>query len=255
MSHDTILSVENLSVGYARKGLALDDVTLTVPRGRIVALLGANGAGKTTLIRAISGLLDHHSGRIESGQVRFDGRVVNTLPPHKRIRLGMAQSPEGRLIFKNLTVEDNLLVGAAILPSAKRQDGLDAVYALFPRLKERRGQSAGWMSGGEQQMLALGRALIGRPQLLLVDELSLGLAPLLVRSIYEELKKVRELFGSSMLIVEQNAKLALGFAEHAYVLDRGRIALSGTAAEVAASSAIHDSYLGTERPANEGAHA
>lgn len=255
MSHDTILSVENLSVGYARKGLALDDVTLTVPRGGIVALLGANGAGKTTLIRAISGLLDHHHGRIESGQVRFDDRVVNTLPPHKRIRLGMAQSPEGRLIFKNLTVEDNLLVGAAILPSAKRQDGLDAVYALFPRLKERRGQSAGWMSGGEQQMLALGRALIGRPQLLLVDELSLGLAPLLVRSIYEELKKVRELFGSSMLIVEQNAKLALGFAEHAYVLDRGRIALSGTAAEVAASSAIHDSYLGTERPANEGAHA
>jgi branched-chain amino acid transport system ATP-binding protein len=255
MKDDAILSVENLSVGYARKGLALEDVGLTVPRGGIVALLGANGAGKTTLIRAISGLLDHHHGRIEGGSVRFDSRVVNALPPHKRIRLGMAQSPEGRLVFKNLTVEDNLLVGAAILPGAKRQDGLDAVYALFPRLKERRSQSAGWMSGGEQQMLALGRALIGRPQLLLVDELSLGLAPLLVRSIYEELKKVRELFGSSMLIVEQNAKLALGFAEYAYVLDRGRIAISGTASDVAASTAIRDSYLGTERTADEGAHA
>jgi branched-chain amino acid transport system ATP-binding protein len=255
MNDDNILSVENLAVGYSRKGLALENVGLTVKRGGIVALLGANGAGKTTLIRSISGLLDHHGGRIEAGTVHFDGHRINGLPPHKRIRLGMAQSPEGRLIFRNLTVEDNLLVGASVLPRARRQEGLDAVYALFPRLRERRGQSAGWMSGGEQQMLALGRALIGRPQLLLVDELSLGLAPLLVRSIYEELKKVRELFGSSMLIVEQNAKLALGFAEHAYVLDRGRIALSGSATEVAASSAIHDSYLGTERTTGEGAHA
>lgn len=255
MSDDTILSVENLSVGYARKGLALEDVGLTVRRGGIVALLGANGAGKTTLIRAISGLLDHHGGRVEAGAVNFDGRRIDGLPPHKRVRLGMAQSPEGRLIFKNLTVEDNLLVGASVLPHARRQEGLDAVYALFPRLKERHAQSAGWMSGGEQQMLALGRALIGRPQLLLVDELSLGLAPLLVRSIYEELRKVRELFGSSMLIVEQNAKIALGFAEHAYVLDRGRIAISGTAAEVAASDAIRESYLGAERAAGEGARA
>lgn len=252
---DVILAIDQLSVGYARKGLALDDVSLSVAKGGIVALLGANGAGKTTLIRAISGLLDFHGGRIVGGEVRFAGLPVQALPAHHRTRLGMAQSPEGRLVFKNLTVEENLLVGASILPRSARSAGLEAVYNLFPQLQNRRHQAGGWLSGGEQQMLALGRALVGRPRLLLVDELSLGLAPLLVRSIYEELGKVRELFGASMLIVEQNAKLALGFAGHAYVLDRGRIAFSGTAAEVAASEVVMESYLGATRPISEGATA
>jgi branched-chain amino acid transport system ATP-binding protein len=246
---ETMLHIQGLSVAYARKGLALEDVSLSVPKGGIVALLGANGAGKTTLIRAITGLLDVHHGHVTAGSIQMSGTAVDALPAHRRVRLGMGQVPEGRLIFKNLSVEDNLLVGASILPRAQHKQGLDAIYALFPRLLERRQQAAGWLSGGEQQMLALGRALIGRPQLLLVDELSLGLAPLIVKSIYQQLRVVGDTLGTSMLIVEQNAKLALEFAGSAYILNRGRIALSGTAAEIAANAAVEESYLGAKRPA------
>jgi branched-chain amino acid transport system ATP-binding protein len=244
---DAMLTVKGLSVAYARKGLALEDINLSIPKGGVVALLGANGAGKTTLIRAISGLLDLHNGQITAGSVQLAGAAVHAMPAHRRVRLGMGQVPEGRLIFKNLTVEDNLLVGAAILPRAQHKDGLDAVYALFPRLLERRQSAAGWLSGGEQQMLALGRALIGKPKLLLVDELSLGLAPLIVKAIYQQLRVVGDTLGTSMLVVEQNAKLALEFAGTAYILNRGRIAFSGTAADLAASDAIKDAYLGTTK--------
>ena len=244
-----LLSIDRLSVGYARRGLALDDVSLIVPRGGIVALLGANGAGKTTLIRTVTGLLDFHGGRISDGKIRLEGQEIVKLPAHRRVRLGMAQAPEGRLIFKKLTVEENLLVGASILPSARRRDAVEAVYAIFPKLSERRGQSAGWMSGGEQQMLALGRALVGRPKLLLVDELSLGLAPLTVKAIYQQLREVGRVLGASMLIVEQNAHLALEFAEYAYVLDRGRVAVSGPSEGVAASDAMKESYLGARASA------
>jgi branched-chain amino acid transport system ATP-binding protein len=250
---ETMLQVTNLSVAYARKGLALEDISLTVPKGGIVALLGANGAGKTTLIRAITGLLDLHHGQVVAGSIAVAGQSMLGLPAYRRVRLGLGQVPEGRLIFKNLSVEDNLLVGAAVIPRAQQKAGLDAVYALFPRLLERRQQAAGWLSGGEQQMLALGRALIAKPQLLLVDELSLGLAPLIVKSIYEQLRVVGATLGTSMLVVEQNARLALEFAQSAYVLNRGRIAFSGTAAEVASSAAMTDSYLGAKRaqPATE----
>ena len=246
---EAILQVKGLSVGYARKGLAIEDVSLAVPTGTIVALLGANGAGKTTLIRAVTGLLSLHHGHIEKGGVALAGQSILGLPSHKLVRLGMAQVPEGRLIFKQLTVEDNLSVGAAILPRSAVKARMDAVYQLFPRLLERRLQAAGWLSGGEQQMLALGRALVSGPRLLLVDELSLGLAPLIVRSIYKQLKVVAQTLGTSMLIVEQNARLALEFASTAYVLDRGRIVLSGPSAEVAASDAMKESYLGARRDA------
>ena len=244
---ESILEVKGLSVGYARKGLALEDVSLTVPKGSIVALLGANGAGKTTLIRAITGLLSLHHGHVESGSVALAGQAILGLPSHKLVRMGMAQVPEGRLVFKQLSVEDNLSVGAAILPRPQVKERMDAVYHLFPRLLERRTQAAGWLSGGEQQMLALGRALVSGPRLLLVDELSLGLAPLIVQAIYKQLRVVAETMGTSMLVVEQNARLALEFAASAYVLDRGRIVLSGPAAEVAASAAMHESYLGAKR--------
>jgi len=160
----------------------------------------------------------------------------------------MAQVPEGRLVFKQLSVKDNLLVTAAKLPRAQVQERLDAVYALFPQLLERSTQAAGWLSGGEQQMVALGRALILQPRLLLVDELSLGLAPLIVKSIYDQLLVVGETLGSAMLIVEQNARLALKFASSAYVLDRGRITFSGTAQEVANSDQVKESYLGSAKP-------
>ena len=246
---DTLLEVKGLSVGYARKGLALEEVSLSVPKGEIVALLGANGAGKTTLIRAVTGLLSLHHGHVTQGSISMAGRPILGLPAHRLVRLGMAQVPEGRLIFKQLSVEDNLNVGAAILPRSAVKERMDAVYALFPRLLERRQQAAGWLSGGEQQMLALGRALVASPSLLLVDELSLGLAPLIVKAIYKQLRVVGETLGTSMLIVEQNARLALEFASTAYILDRGRIVLSGPSAEVAASEAMKESYLGAKRPA------
>lgn len=248
---DGLLEVRGLSVGYARKGLALDGVSLTVPKGSIVALLGANGAGKTTLIRAVSGLLSLHHGHIASGSIALEGRSIVGVPTHKLVRLGMAQVPEGRLIFKQLSVEDNLSVGAAILPRVAVKERMDAVYALFPRLLERRQQAAGWLSGGEQQMLALGRALVASPRLLLVDELSLGLAPLIVQAIYKQLRVVGETLGTAMLVVEQNARLALEFASTAYVLDRGKIVLSGPSAEVAASDTMKESYLGAKRNAGE----
>ena len=248
---NNMLEIENLSVGYARKGLALDSVSLKVPKGRIVALLGANGAGKTTLIRAVSGLLDLHHGHIAQGRIEFEGQSIVGLPSHRLVRMGMGQVPEGRLIFKQLSVEENLKVGAAILPRSKVADRMEAVYTLFPRLLERKNSAAGWLSGGEQQMLALGRALIGSPRLLLVDELSLGLAPLIVKAIYEQLHVVGDTLGTSMLIVEQNAKLALAFSSDAYILSGGRIVLSGTAAEVASSSAIKDSYLGVQAVTSE----
>ena len=244
-----ILEVKGLSVGYARKGLALEDVTLSVPKGSIVALLGANGAGKTTLIRAVTGLLDLHHGHVTQGSVLLDGKTVMGLPSHRLVRMGMGLVPEGRLVFKQLSVQDNLNVGAAILPRAAVRERMDAVYALFPRLLERREQAAGWLSGGEQQMLALGRTLVSKPRLLLVDELSLGLAPLIVKAIYKQLLVVGETLGTSMLIVEQNARLALEFAATAYILDRGRIVLSGPASEVAASDAMKESYLGAKREA------
>ncbi len=245
-----VLEVKGLSAGYARKGLALEDVSLTVPAGGIVALLGANGAGKTSLIRSISGLIGLHNGHLEGGEIRFLGESIVGKPTHKLVRMGMAQVPEGRLVFKQLSVEDNLLVGASILPRAQVKAGLESVYELFPRLLERRKSAGGWLSGGEQQMLALGRALIGRPKLLLVDELSLGLAPLIVRDIYRQLRVVGEQLGTAMLVVEQNARLALQFAGSAYVLNRGRVVLSGPADELSQGDAIEASYLG-EAPSAE----
>ncbi len=241
------LEVRDLSVRYASKGFALDGVTLSIPKGSIVALLGANGAGKTTLIRSITGLLPLHSGQATGGSIHMDGQSILGLPPHKLVRMGMGQVPEGRLVFKQLTVEENLRVGAAVLPKSTEKERMDAVYELFPRLLERRGQAAGWLSGGEQQMLALGRALVTRPRLLLVDELSLGLAPLIVSAIYKQLRMVGQTLGASILVVEQNAKLALDFASTAYVLERGRITLHGTADEVAASDVVRESYLGVAR--------
>ena len=246
---ENALEIKSLSVGYARKGLALEDVSLSVPNGGIVALLGANGAGKTTLIRAVTGLLDLHHGHVVQGSVFYAGQSILGLPAHRLVRLGMAQVPEGRLIFKQLTVEENLNVGAAILARSKVKEKMDAVYELFPRLLERRQQAAGWLSGGEQQMLALGRALVAGPKLLLVDELSLGLAPLIVKAIYKQLRVVGDTLGTSMLVVEQNARLALEFAATAYILDRGRIVLSGPSDELAASDAMKESYLGAKRVA------
>lgn len=244
------LEIRNLSVGYTRKGFALEDVSLVVPKGGVVALLGANGAGKTTLIRSVTGLLPLHHGHVARGQVELFGHSILGTPTHRLVRMGMAQVPEGRLVFKQLSVEENLGVGGAILPRAAVRERLDGVYKLFPRLLERRKQAAGWLSGGEQQMLALGRALMVGPKMLLVDELSLGLAPLIVESIYEQLRFVAASLGTSMLVVEQNARLACEFANTAYVLERGRIALCGPAEEVGRSEIVKEAYLGAKRGAS-----
>lgn len=241
---DPILDIRDLSVGYGRKGLALDSVSFSVPRHAIVGLLGANGAGKTTLIRSITGLLKINGGQVVNGSVTFEGRPVLGLPAHRRVALGLAQSPEGRMVFSRMTVEENLMVGAAMLPRSQQNEGLSSIYRFFPRLQERQKQIAGLLSGGEQQMLALGRALISRPKLLLVDELSLGLAPILVNEIYGELGRIARSLGTTMLVVEQNAHVALKYVDHIHVLDRGSIGYSGTAVEAAGSEAMKRAYLG-----------
>ena len=240
----SLLEIAGLSVGYHRKGLTLESVNLSVEPGRIVALLGPNGAGKTTLIRAASGLIGLYGGSIAGGRVLFEGRDLTRLGADRIVRLGMAQVPEGRLVFKSLSVEENLLVGAAVLPRGRRAAKLDSIYALFPRLAERKGQLAGLMSGGEQQMIAVGRALASEPRLILIDELSLGLAPLITRAIYEQLRVIVASTGTAMLVVEQNAHLALHYCDEAYVLERGQIALSGTARELASNEQVLKAYLG-----------
>ena len=241
---ESLLALQNLAVTYRSKARVLDGVNLSVGRGEIVALLGANGAGKTTLIRAVSGLSSLHGASVVEGRMTFDGADIGGQRPERIVRSGIAHVPEGRQVFKNLSVEDNLSVGAAVLPRARRTERIGAIYDLFPRLAERRTQAAGLMSGGEQQMLAVGRALAAAPRLILIDELSLGLAPLIVRAIYEQLKVILAEFGTSMLIIEQNAHIALQYAARAYVLERGRIALEGTASEVEANPRMREFYLG-----------
>ena len=235
-----LLSVRRLKVAYGAVQ-ALKGVDLEVFEGEIVALVGGNGAGKTTLMKAISGLVP-----LQSGVVRFGQDDLSALPPHRRVRLGIAQSPEGRQVFADQSVEDNLLLGAYLRGghAAQLAADLEAQYRLFPRLRERRRQQAGTLSGGEQQMLAIGRALMSRPRLLLLDEPSLGLAPLIVKDIFEIIGRLRSA-GVTVLLVEQMANQALRIADRAYVLKTGEIASHGRAADVRADPAVRDAYLGS----------
>ncbi|MBS1984893.1 MAG: ABC transporter ATP-binding protein [Bdellovibrionales bacterium] len=240
-----MLKVSHLCVCYGAIK-ALHDVSLEVRQGEIVTLLGANGAGKTTTLRAISGL-----NPLTSGSIEFDGQSLSAhkLAAHKIVRLGLAHSPEGRRIFGNLTVRENLDMGAYIRANGTREQrdqiesDLQEVYALFPRLKERLGQLAGTLSGGEQQMLAISRALMQRPKLLMLDEPSLGIAPVLVESIFRALVEINRK-GMTMLLVEQNAAAALSIAHRAYVLETGTTTLSGPANEVARNPKVKAAYLG-----------
>ncbi|HEV2280844.1 MAG TPA: ABC transporter ATP-binding protein [bacterium] len=232
----SLLQVRDLVTAYGSIE-ALHGPSFHVDEGEIVALLGANGAGKTTALRTISGLL-----RPRSGEVHFAGRRIDTQPAHEIVRAGLTQVPEGRWIFSLMTVEENLRLGAFIEPGVPRA-GLDRVFALFPRLAERRTQLAGTLSGGEQQMLAMARALMTKPRLLLLDEPSMGLAPVLVRLIFEKIAEInRE--GTTVLLVEQNANAALRLAKRAYVLENGRVALEGPAADLARNEAVRRAYLG-----------
>lgn len=233
-----MLTVEGLSVSYGAIR-ALSDVSFHVDEGEIVALIGANGAGKSTTLRAISGLVDK-----EKGTIIFQGQPIHHLPPHQIVSLGISHVPEGRRVFPLMTVAENLEMGAYTRKDKKgKKRDLEMVYAKFPRLKERQNQLAGTLSGGEQQMLAIGRALLSRPKLLLLDEPSMGLAPMLVQHIFETIREINEA-GTTILLVEQNARMALSLADRAYVLETGRMVLSGPAKELAENPQVKKIYLG-----------
>lgn len=234
-----LLEVSNLSVSYGEIR-ALHGISLRIPERQIVTLVGANGAGKSTTLRTISGILKPSGGRIF-----FKGRDISELPPHKIVALGIAQAPEGRMVFSNLTVDENLRMGAYLRKCKKEVSaGRAQVFELFPRLAERRNQEAGTLSGGEQQMLAIARALMSRPDCLLLDEPSLGIAPILMRTIFEKIVEINREFGLSILLVEQNAHLALEISHYAYVLETGRVTLEGAPSTLREAPAIRAAYLG-----------
>jgi branched-chain amino acid transport system ATP-binding protein len=233
-----MLEIERLEVGYG-EATAVRDVSLHVAQGEIVTLIGGNGAGKTTTLRAISGLL-----RPRAGTIRFEGVPIADLSPDRIVALGIAQVPEGRHVFPALSVEDNLKVGAHLVRGAKlMRDGLERVYAMFPPLKERRRQRGETLSGGEQQMVALGRAIMSRPRLLLLDEPSLGLAPRIVEEVAKAVIAFRA-SGVTILLVEQNARLALAISERGYIIETGRVVFSDSAAALKANPMVIESYLG-----------
>ena len=234
-----MLEIKNLTVNYGAIA-ALHGISLQVPAGSIVTLIGSNGAGKTTTLKTISGLL-----KPKSGEIVYAGENIVGLPPHEIVKRGLSHVPEGRMIFVNLTVLENLQMGAYLQrdPAAIRRE-LEFVYATFPRLQERAAQVAGTLSGGEQQMLAIGRALMSKPKLLLLDEPSLGLAPLLVKTIFEKIVEINRKQGLTILLVEQNANLALEISHFGYVLETGKVVLSGDTAVLRQNPQVKSAYLG-----------
>jgi branched-chain amino acid transport system ATP-binding protein len=234
-----MLEISNLKVKYGAIA-ALKGVTVHVESGKIVTLLGANGAGKSTTLRAVSGL-----AKTCGGSIRLWGQEIANTAPHKIVAAGVSQAPEGRMIFANLTVRENLEMGAYLRTDRHAlKDDLDYIFTLFPRLKERLDQPGGTLSGGEQQMLAIGRALMARPKLLLLDEPSLGIGPILVKAIFETIVEINKERGLTILLVEQNAHMALKVAHYAYVLETGTITIHGPAAEIARNEQVRRAYLG-----------
>jgi branched-chain amino acid transport system ATP-binding protein len=240
------LSVNNIEVIYDHVILVLKGVSLSVPKGRIVALLGANGAGKTTTLKAISNLLAAERGDVTKGTIEFEGRRVDRLTPNDLVKLGVCQVMEGRHCFAHLTVEENLLTGAFTRKASRAEirADLDKVYRYFPRLKARRASLSGYTSGGEQQMTALGRALMARPSMILLDEPSMGLAPQIVDEIFGIVRDLNRNEGVSFLLAEQNTNVALRFADYGYILETGRVVMDGAAADLAKNEDVKEFYLG-----------
>ncbi len=236
---EKLLDVKDLHVSYGAIK-AIKGIDIYVNRGEVVTILGANGAGKTTTLRTISGLL-----KANSGQIIFDGKDITNTPAHDIVALGMSHSPEGRRVFGTLNVEENLLMGAYTLKKVD-EEILEWIYTILPRLKERRTQLAGTLSGGEQQMLAIGRAIMSKPKLLILDEPSLGLAPVLVKVIFKAIKEISK-SGVTVLLVEQNAKAALKLADRGYVLELGKITYQGSSEELLNSETIQEAYLGKKK--------
>jgi branched-chain amino acid transport system ATP-binding protein len=239
-----ILEVTNIEVIYDHVILVLKGVSLQVKEGQIVALLGANGAGKTTTLKAISNLLQAERGEVTKGQVLFQGQRVDRLTPNELVKMGVIQVMEGRHCFQHLTVEENLLTGAYTRGRAELREDLERVYTYFPRLRERRKALAGYTSGGEQQMTAIGRALMARPKLMLLDEPSMGLAPQLVEEIFEIVKDLNRKEGVSILLAEQNTNMALRYADYGYILENGRVVMDGEARSLAENEDVKEFYLG-----------
>jgi branched-chain amino acid transport system ATP-binding protein len=233
-----MLELRGVTVRYG-VAVAIQDISLVVQEGDRIALLGANGAGKSTVANAISGIV-----QLSGGEIRFEDRRIHGLPPHAIVALGISQIPEGRLVFPKMTVWENLELGATALGAkGDKMELLQQVYELFPRLRERSRQQAGTLSGGEQQMLAVGRALMSRPKVILSDEISMGLAPLIVRTIYDKLVKINQEWGVALVIVEQDAKLALNVATQCHILESGRIVAGGNSTDMARSEIVRRVYL------------
>jgi branched-chain amino acid transport system ATP-binding protein len=243
---DNVLEVNNIEVIYNHVILVLKGVSLKVPKGGITALLGGNGAGKTTTLKAISGLLASERGEVTKGSIKYHGNVIQHQDPAETVKAGVVQVMEGRHCFEHLTVEENLLTGAYTRRDGKAaiQADLELVYNYFPRLKERRKSQAGYTSGGEQQMTAIGRALMSKPETILLDEPSMGLAPQLVEQIFEIVKSVNENEGVTFLLAEQNTNVALRFAHYGYILESGRVVMDGPAAELRENPDVKEFYLG-----------
>jgi branched-chain amino acid transport system ATP-binding protein len=240
-----LLQLTNVEVVYSDVILVLKGINLDVEVGKIVALLGANGAGKTTTLKAISGLLRSEDGAVTAGSITFDGMPIHAEEPQKLVRMGLVQVVEGRKILPHMTVEQNLLVGGKVLSGkAERRRMLERMYGYFPKLRDMRGRTSGYLSGGEQQMLVIGRALMAKPRLVLLDEPSLGLAPMIVAEIFSLVERLRGQEGIAFLVVEQNAKVALGIADYGYVMENGRIVLFGTGAALRDNEDIKEFYLG-----------
>ncbi len=239
-----MLALKNIQILYDRAIEAVRDVSLDVPTGQIVALLGSNGAGKSTILKAISGVLYQEDGEIMSGSIQLEGEQISGRTPRDIVEKGVLQVPEGRALFATLTVEENLLMGGFTRSRAETSEGLERVYQMFPRVKERRTQISGYLSGGEQQMVAIGRALMGKPRLLMLDEPSLGLAPQIVDTIFDAVIALNRDTGLTVLLVEQNAQLALQTASYGYIIENGRIVLDGPAEKLRANDDVQEFYLG-----------
>jgi branched-chain amino acid transport system ATP-binding protein len=243
---EALLEIDNIEVVYNKSVQVLRGLSLRVPKGAIVALLGSNGAGKSTTLKSVSGLLTLEDGEVTAGEVRFRGKDVKGVPPERLVRDGLFHVMEGRRVFEDLTVEENLIAATYALSGSKPSlsDSYELVYNYFPRLKERRKQLAGYLSGGEQQMLALGRALIAQPDLIMLDEPSLGLAPLLVEEIFTIVARINREQGTAILLVEQNAAVSLAIASYGYIMENGKIVIDGPAEKLTANEDVQEFYLG-----------
>ncbi len=252
-SGEPILAVKNIEVIYDNVILVLRGVSLEVPKGRVVALLGGNGAGKSTTLKSISTMLAAERGKVTKGSIEFRGQRIDRLTPNELVAMGMVQVLEGRKCFSHLTIEENLIAGAysRSLSRAELREALERVYAYFPRLKVRRTSLAGYTSGGEQQMTAIGRAMMAKPSMLLLDEPSMGLAPQIVAEIFEIVRDLNQKEGVSILLAEQNASVALKYADYGYIVESGRIVMDGSARALAENADVKEFYLGISSEGRE----